>query len=295
MLDADSNDVGPPSKSGAGGTVVVVSALHRFAVKGLERDSLQHVDLAVGGAFPFDRRWALLFDNAPNRFAAASPQWLHKSNFLCAFSANQLMAMFVTRFDDASRTFTLSRRGQQLGAAPLLSADLDDAAGRDRVAAFFSNESGRAVRVVSDADPSSTHHHQFGNTGSGVKRGDGSTRTIHIVNANTVRALSAAAGIPLHADRFRANIILEGALPAWKEFEWVGRTIRLGGAALRVLAQTVRCEGVDVDARHGTGAADLSVPALLQQHFPQHGPYLGVYAQVVGGGAVRVGDPVRGV
>ena len=30
----------------------------------------------------------------------------------------------------------------------------------------------------------------------------------------------------------------------------------------------------------------------LQKHFPQHGPYLGVYAQVVGAGAVRVGDQV---
>ena len=152
------------------------------------------------------------------------------------------------------------------------------------------------MRVVSSADHSSSaahhHHHQFGNTGSGVKKGDGSTRTIHIVNANTVRAVSAAAGIALHADRFRANVILDGALLAWKEFEWVGRTIQLGGATMRIVSQTVRCEGVDVDARHGTGKADVSVPALLQKHFPQHGPYLGVYAQVVGAGAVRVGDQV---
>ena len=276
-----------------GGTFV--TALHRFAVKGLERDSLDHVDLTAGGAFPFDRRWALMLEGAADRFSAATPQWLHKANFLCAFSANELMADFVTRFDDASRTFTLARRGTN-AAVPLLHADLDDPRGRDQVAAYFSNVSGRAVRVVSSADHSSSaahhHHHQFGNTGSGVKKGDGSTRTIHIVNANTVRAVSAAAGIALHADRFRANVILDGALLAWKEFEWVGRTIQLGGATMRIVSQTVRCEGVDVDARHGTGKADVSVPALLQKHFPQHGPYLGVYAQVVGAGAVRVGDQV---
>ena len=34
------------------------------------------------------------------------------------------------------------------------------------------------------------------------------------------------------------------------------------------------------------------MPGLLQQYFPEHGPYLGVYAQVVSGGTVRSGDPV---
>ena len=64
----------------------------------------------------------------------------------------------------------------------------------------------------------------------------------------------------------------------------------MGTATLRVIKRTVRCEGVNVDARHGSGAADLDIPGLLAKHFPQHGPYLGVYAQVTGAGVVRVGD-----
>ena len=99
----------------------------------------------------------------------------------------------------------------------------------------------------------------------------------------------------MHAERFRPNVILDGALPAWREFEWVGRTVQLGSATLRVIKRTVRCEGVNVDARHGSGAADMDIPSLLARHFPQHGPYLGVYAQVAAGGSgvVRVGDAVR--
>ena len=69
--------------------------------------------------------------------------------------------------------------------------------------------------------------------------------------------------------------------------------MRLGEATLRVIARTVRCEGVNADARHGSGEADLDIPGLLTTHFPEHGPYLGVYAQVVEGGRVRLGDAVE--
>lgn len=72
----------------------------------------------------------------------------------------------------------------------------------------------------------------------------------------------------------------------------MGRTIRIGTATLRVIKRTVRCEGVNADARHGSGAVDADIPSLLARHFPMHGAYLGVYAQVVSGGQVRVGDGV---
>ena len=64
-------------------------------------------------------------------------------------------------------------------------------------------------------------------------------------------------------------------------------------ARVRAAALTVRCAGVNVDARAGSGRADLDIPALLTRHFPQHGPYLGIYAQVVSAGEVRIGDQVR--
>ena len=174
-----------------------------------------------------------------------------------------------------------------LDGAALAGARLDAPDGRAQVGAFFSNASGRAVEVVS----ARSRPHAFGNTGSGWKA-SGDTRVVHLVNVNTVAAFAAAAGVPLDAGRFRANVILGGTLPAWREFEWVGRTIAIGGAVLKVVKRTVRCEGVNVDPR-GSGRADLDVPALLQKHFPQHGPFLGVYAQVVSAGEVTVGDRVR--
>ncbi len=39
-----------------------------------------------------------------------------------------------------------------------------------------------------------------------------------------------------------------------------------------------------------TGVRDLELPGMIEKRFPQHGPYFGVYAEVVEGGEVRVGD-----
>ena len=74
----------------------------------------------------------------------------------------------------------------------------------------------------------------------------------------------------------------------------MGREVRLGEVTLRVISRTVRCEGVNVDARHGSFKAYLDIPGLLATHFPEHGPYLGIYLQVVEGGRVCVGDAVQG-
>ena len=284
----------PPSGESRadGGAETLVTALHRFAVKGLDFDSLSAVQLERGGAFPHDRQYAFNWMDAAEQFSAAAPTWLHKANFLCAFTANKLMASFASTFDDATHTLTVSQRG----GAVAVRARLDEPAGRAVVAGFFTNLSGRAVRMVgAGGAPSPRQLHQFGNTASGLKAGDGSTRTIHIVNVNTVRALSAASGAALRPERFRANVLLGGALPAWREFEWVGRTVHLGGVTLRVIKRTVRCAGVNVDALHGAGVTAeevVDVPALLTRHFPEHGPYLGVYAQVISDGVVRLGDRV---
>ena len=139
-----------------------VRALHRFAVKGLERDELPSVLLSANEGFPSDRRWALRFDDA-KPFDATQPEWLHKSNFLCAFTATELLAGFVTTFDDATATLHVWRRSSthdlryataegvalddELDDA-LLSARLDEEQGRAAAASFFSGACGRGCSVV---------------------------------------------------------------------------------------------------------------------------------------------------
>ena len=246
-----------------------------------------------------DRKWALHLDASPNRFTPTTPNYLHKSAFLCAFTANVLLASFATQFDDAARILTVSRRrGAGAAAGPLLQESLESGEGRERIAAFFSNASGRAVTVVGGEGESQgrQRHHQFGNTESGIRVGDGSTRTIHVVNAKSpTRWLTY---LPSPACRYTwigsgpTSSSKGGCLPGTSSSgsgapsSWVRPRSESSSGRCGVMAS------INVDARHASGEADVDVPALLARHFPEHGPYLGVYAQVVTGGAVRIGDRV---
>jgi hypothetical protein len=217
-------------------------------------------------------------------FDPHAPTWIHKSNFLCAYTFAELLGSFRTTYEDRSERITVFDRQ---GGSQLFSESFADPSGRLKIADFFSKTCGRRLKLMEGLD--STHHH-FGNTPAGFKA-SGDSRVIHIVNLDTVSMLSTAANVPLHASRFRPNLVVEG-IPPWEEFSWVGKMVKIGGVTLRILGRTVRCEATNYDARNGSGKEDYNVPGLLTKHFPQHGPYLGVYAQVVKGGTLTAGDDV---
>jgi hypothetical protein len=320
---------------------VVVATLTRYAIKGFSGDSLPSVAIPRGGVqtFPDDRRFALLKETNHDKFDPTDPEWLHKENFLCAFSAPELLAGFRSHYeivdngssssssssnnDDEEtqqqqqrpqqqqprqRLLTLFRRtskGEDASATPVLGPiDLGLPSGRDELASFFSDESHQPLVCVTktETDDGEGSTFQFGNTRAGVKHNPGGdTRTVHIVNSATVREFSEKTGLALNAMRFRPNIVIDGLDP-WEEFNWVGRTLRVvpkptkeedGGdgatrdqsrIVVRVLTKTVRCEGIGIDPIDPS-AGKLDIPKLLSKHYPEHGPYLGVYAslEVIGG------------
>ena len=77
-----------------------VTGLHRHAVKGLSADSLESVNIAEAyDTFPDDRRFALLYEKNADKFEASAPDWLHKDNFLCAFTNPTLMAKYEASYE----------------------------------------------------------------------------------------------------------------------------------------------------------------------------------------------------
>lgn len=283
-----------------------ITGLYRYAVKGLSGDTLDKVRLAPGETFPDDRRFALLKTTGLDEFDPQNPAWLPKENFLCSFTDPQLMAKYRASYSTQSLLTDResNNSGQYLSlyerwtkAKVLGPLDLSTERGRQTLATFFSLQSGTPITcITADTNPHhNDHRHQFGNTSSGWKQ-NRDTRTIHIVAECTVKALATAIGGDenmLSPTRFRPNIVLSGEnLRPFSEFDWIGKSIHCSSSLrMKVISKTVRCKGVSTDPLN-LDLPDIDIPGMLVKHFPEHGPYLGVYAVVESGGDLGVGDDV---
>jgi uncharacterized protein YcbX len=247
-----------------------VSALYRYPVKGLTPEPLERVELSPGATLPFDRAWAI--ENGPGRFDPDAPRHLPKINFLMLMRDERL-ATLRSRFDEATATLTIARAGK-----PVVSGRLDTPLGRQLieqfVAAYMKAELRGAPKIVSAPG------HSFS---------DVAARCVSIVNLASVRALERAVGRKVDPLRFRANVYLDGLAP-WAEAGWLEREICIGAARLRGFARTQRCEATNVDPQ--TGARDMAIPATLMRTWGHQD--FGVYATVVEGGTIGIGDEVGG-
>ena len=100
-----------------------------------------------------------------------------------------------------------------------------------------------------------------------------------------MRDLEQKLGRTVEPIRFRANVYFEGA-PAWSELAWMEQNIGLGGARLRVIAPITRCAATEVNP--ATAERDIPMVAELMRHFGHN--LMGVYAEVIGSGAIALGD-----
>lgn len=246
-----------------------IASLYRYPVKGLSREALQQARLAPGATVPADRLYAI--ENGPTGFDPAAPAYFPKQRFLMLMR-NERLAALQTRLDEASHTLTVSKDGREAARG-----DLRTEAGRATIEAFFSSYCADELRgppkVLYGAD------HSF----SDVAR-----KVVSIINLASVQAVEDVIGGPVDPLRFRANVYVEG-WPAWHEFDLLEKTITIGEARLTVVKRIVRCAATNVDPQ--TGMRDLSIPPTLMQNFGHMD--CGVYAEVIEGGEIGVGDAIK--
>jgi uncharacterized protein YcbX len=246
-----------------------VEHIYRYPVKGLTAEALEEVLLSPGECLPHDRRFALAQGDSP--FDAAAPAWMQKRHFGCLM-ANAKLALLHSAFDP--KTGTLAIRPPD---APPLLASTRTEAGRAEITAFLTGFLGEEARGTPRFVEAPGHNFT-----------DVATKCVSIIGLSSLHALEQKVGTPLDPLRFRANIYVSGATP-WAEFDLLGQEVLLGGARLRVFKRIVRCPATEVNPE--TAERDAAPPKWLREHFGHAD--LGVYAEVLEGGRIAVGDALE--
>lgn len=255
---------------------VSINSLYRYPVKGLSAERLERIALTHGEGVPQDRRFAIA--RAQGSFNPQQPQWVHKSKFVMLMQDEKL-AMLQSQFDENSGCLSIRCEGRD----PLV-VKLTEPQGQEELARFLGEFMGDLLpeqpRVVEAAG------HRFFDAAR--KPGASTDKYVSLIGLASIRALEDVVGRPVDPLRFRANIYLEGAA-AWDEQEWLHAEVQLGGARLRAIAPITRCGATAVDPK--TAVRDLDIPLILKKSFGH--VYMGIYAEVVEGGSITLGDEVR--
>lgn len=248
-------------------TTLLVAGLARFPVKALSAEMIEEIVLEAGRPLPGDRRFALAPATTP--VEGLEPAWLPPERLL-TLARHPRLALLDTAWNAETGVLTIRRRGRKV-----VGADITTAPGRAVVADFLGAFLGRGVF----GHPRILDRHQAG-------FGDRARALVSLVGQGSLAELERACGHDIGQARLRVNLVVGGARP-WEELGWVGQRLRVGGAVLRGIEVMVRSKPL---ADPATGEADTAVPLVLEAAFRHR--CLGVWAEVVEGGRVAVGDRV---
>ncbi|NGM20610.1 MOSC domain-containing protein [Roseomonas stagni] len=246
-----------------------VERITRFPVKGLTGELMDVVDIEAGQGLPHDRRFAFAQGDSP--FDPAAPVWMQKRHFACLM-ANAGIAAIRSAYDPVTGMLLLMAPG-----FPHLAVDLDLAEDRARAAAwmtaFLGPEARGSLRLAEAPGHAFT---------------DIAAKAVSIIGLSSVKALSEKVGMELDPTRFRANILFSGAAP-FAELDWVGREFQLGATRVKIFKRTQRCPATEVNPE--TAVRDAKPQKWLREHYGHAD--MGVYAEVLEGGRVAVGDALE--
>lgn len=251
-----------------------IARIRRHPIKSLGGEDIGRATLSAARPLPGDRHWALLTE-AGELHAGPDPKpgrWLPKSCFLRGAAEAALQAVEGGWGDDPDPAPGAPITLRHPDRPPLR---FDPATEGERlvewVAPLWPADRPRPTRLV--AGPTAWT--------------DVNRPWISILSLASLADLEARLGRPLGIPRWRANLWVEG-WPAWAERDLVGQLLTVGEVELRVTEAIGRCPATSADST--TGRIDIDMPEALRTLFGNSD--FGIYAEVVTGGAIAVGDRI---
>ncbi len=242
-----------------------VQALFRHPIKAHGRERLESAAFETGKTLRHDREWAVLHEDG----SWDGENWTGCRNFSRGARVGTLMAIEARRNAvDGSLVLTHPR-------LPELRFHPETQAERFLrwVQPLMEGQGKKSVALVRVPDRGMT---------------DTNFPSISINNLASLRALSEQMGQHLEPERFRGNIWIDG-LERWVEHTWPERILQIGGARLRGVEVIQRCVATTVNP--ATGERDAETLIALRKGWGHID--FGLYAEVIEGGAVHLGDRVE--
>ena len=249
-----------------------IARIRRYPIKAIGGEDIARVQLDAARRLPGDRLWALLTEGGERHAGDGERpgRWLPKSCFLRGAASAALQAV-QGGWDNAAAQ----------GPIRLTHPDLPD------LVFDPATESARLVewvRPLWPADKPAPTRLVQGPTGWT----DVAQPWVSILSLSSLRDLETRLGQPLGIERWRANLWLDG-WDAYAERDLIGHILKIGEVELRVTETIGRCAATSADT--ATGRIDIDMPEALKAQFG-HSDF-GIYAEVVTGGDIALGDEVR--
>lgn len=246
-----------------------LAKINRFPIKSIGGEALRRVRLTAGEGMPGDRRYGVLHRDALHHLQdGALTKWLPKSAFLRGVAGPRLQAvrggwaedgrLHLTHPELPDLIFDPEREGEALAEwlAPLW------------------QDTGKAPPAGLVSGP--------------LPLTDTKKPWLSLLSLSSLADLETRLHRHLGPDRWRGNLWVSG-WPAHAERELRLQHLRIGAVTLKVVEPIGRCAATSVDTRRGS--LDCDMPAELETAFGDQN--FGVYVEVIEGGEIAAGDPVR--
>ena len=160
---------------------------------------------------------------------------------------DERLATLRVAYDDDRGRLTVEHGGRRE-----VDADIRTAAGRDAVERFFERSWAPGRRAGRAWSARRAHVHR-------------QPHEVRLADQPRERRRPRAGAGPAGRSAAVSRQSLRRGLPAWEEFDWLGREVGAGDSRFHVAERIDRCAATNVDP--ASGARDLNIPLTLRQNY----------------------------